>query len=250
MSQAVQPFGAFLQCYKNPFATFVCIQSVRRFYPDSTIVLLSDDGYDYTEMAKHFNCIYIHCKDKANFNHKDLDSGSHVKNSNKLINRFYHAYSLIKEDYVLLLEDDVIMNRPITQPFEFDINGNCVNFFQKYMVDEFAKKYPYIDLTVQYCYSGAGGSIMHRKNMMKYMENKEVIRDLLENWKNYNLTIDICQDFLFSCIVRLNNGTIGWHYETNDGFNTICNHLAVQHQFKLLYGVPMPDEIKHLVKIT
>lgn len=250
MSSTVQPFGAFLQCFKNPYATYISIASMRKFYPDATIVMLSDDGYDYTEMAKHFNCEYIHCNDKANFNHKDLDSGSHIENSHKLIDRFYRAYSLIKEDYVLLLEDDVIINRPITQPFGFDINGNCVNNFQKYIIDEFNKNYPHVTPGLNYCFSGAGGSIMHRKNMMKYMENKDTINDLLHNWKKYRLAGDICQDFLFSCIVRLNNGTIGWHRETNDGFNVIRPHLAVQHQFKKYYNVPLPDGLKHLVKMT
>ena len=106
-------FGAFLQCHKQPFATYVSLSSFRKFYPNNTIVLISDNGYDYTEMAKHFNCIYIHSTEKANFNHKDLDSGSHIENSHKLIERFYNAYSLIKEEYVLLLEDDVIINKPV-----------------------------------------------------------------------------------------------------------------------------------------
>ena len=55
-----QEFGAYLQCYKNPYATYKCLESFRTFYPDNTIVLLSDNGYDYTKMAEYFKCIYIH----------------------------------------------------------------------------------------------------------------------------------------------------------------------------------------------
>ena len=44
-------FGVFLQCYKQPFATYNAIRSVREHYPSCTIVILSDNGYDYTELA-------------------------------------------------------------------------------------------------------------------------------------------------------------------------------------------------------
>ena len=36
--------AAIFQCYKNPLATYECLESFRRFYPDSQIVLLSDNG--------------------------------------------------------------------------------------------------------------------------------------------------------------------------------------------------------------
>jgi len=63
----MQSLGAFLQCYKEPLATYKCLESFRSFYPDSSIVLLSDNGYDYSEMAKHFHCIYIHSNENIVF---------------------------------------------------------------------------------------------------------------------------------------------------------------------------------------
>ena len=62
-----QEFGAYLQCHKNPYATYKCLESFRKFYPDNTVVLLSDNGYDYTEMAKYFRCIYIHSDENIVF---------------------------------------------------------------------------------------------------------------------------------------------------------------------------------------
>jgi hypothetical protein len=59
--------GAFFQCYKQPVATFHALSNFRKSYPTSTIVLLSDNGYNYTKMAEHFNAIYIH----ANENNKN-----------------------------------------------------------------------------------------------------------------------------------------------------------------------------------
>jgi len=73
--------GAYLQCYKNPYATYKCLESFRKIYPHSTVVLLSDNGYHYMEMAKHFKCIYIHKYDKATFIHKNFENDSHILNN-------------------------------------------------------------------------------------------------------------------------------------------------------------------------
>jgi hypothetical protein len=107
------PFGVYLQCHKNSYATYKCLESLRSFYPDCTVVLLSDNGYDFSEMAKHFNCIYVHENENLWLTFKDLDSGEHIINSQKLIKRVYDAFKLCKEDYVMWLEDDVIFNDKI-----------------------------------------------------------------------------------------------------------------------------------------
>lgn len=119
--------GAYFQCYKNPFATYKCIKSFRKFYPNNTIVLLSDNGYNYSEMAKYFNCIYIHEYDNAKFIHDNMEDGSHIINSNKLIERIKKVFNLIQEDYVMWLEDDVVINNIITDDFHYDLNGFCPN---------------------------------------------------------------------------------------------------------------------------
>ena len=78
-------FGAYFQCYKNPYATYKCLESFRKFYPESTIVLLSDNGYNYSEMAKKFNCIYIHEMTNLPFIHNNLQDESYIICSNKLL---------------------------------------------------------------------------------------------------------------------------------------------------------------------
>jgi hypothetical protein len=242
-------FGAYLQCHKNPYATYTCLESFRRFYPESTVVLVSDNGYDYTEMAKYFRCIYIHDTESATFIYKDLDSGKHIHNSIRLIQRVYHAFSLCKENYVMWLEDDVLINNSISCDFQYDINGFCPNRIKSVSNIEFAKKYPFIDIHKEYKYTGHGGSIFHKQNMMRYFENDAVVMDILHNWKSYQLEPDVCQDYLFSIIVTLNQGTIGPYVGHGDGYdrNTIFPGIAVQHQYKRWYGAPMPFELTHLV---
>jgi hypothetical protein len=272
-----QPFGAYLQVYKNQFATYKCLESFRRFYPNSTIVLLSDNGYDYSEMAKFFNCIYIHEYENILLTHKNVDDGSHIINSNKIIERIKSAYQLIKEDYVMWLEDDVSINNKISDTFKYDLNGFSPN---RIPIIELQKKYTFLDNNFIYRFNGHGGSIFHKNNFLKYLENKEIIEDILINWKTYKFPSDLGQDLFFSVIITLNRGNIGTYDGHYDGYIFApfrdaqsmqhpyfaslyyCdlsggvlndeiykdNNIIVQHQYKYWYGHPMPKDLKYLVK--
>jgi hypothetical protein len=244
------PFGIYLQCHKNSFATYKCLENLRRFYPDCTVILLSDNGYDFTEMAKFFNCIYIHETENLWLTYKDLDSGSHIENSMKLINRVKHAFSLCKEEYVMWLEDDVIINSPIKGPLLYDINGFCPNRIQDFSNIELAKTYGFIDINKEYKFTGHGGSIFHKQNTITCFNNEPIIMDILLNWRKYRFPSDIGQDFLFSVIITLNGGIIGPYDGHYDGFDrrTVYPEMVVQHQYKRWYGVDMPEELKYLIK--
>jgi hypothetical protein len=244
------PFGVYLQCHKNSYATYKCLECLRQFYPTSTVVLLSDNGYDFSEMAKFFGCIYIHENENLWLTYKDLDSGSHIENSLKLIHRVKNAFSLCKEDYVMWLEDDVIINNPITGPLLYDINGFCPNRIQDFSNIELKKTYGFIDVNKEYKITGHGGSLFHKQNTITCFENQPIVMDILLNWRKYRFPADIGQDFLFSAIITLNGGRIGPYDGHYDGYNrhTVYPGMAVQHQYKRWYGIDLPDDLKYLVK--
>ena len=244
----VQEFGAYLQCYKNPFATFVCLMSFRNFYPTSTIVLLSDNGYDYTEMAKYFQCIYIHSTETLLLTYKDIYGDGKYENSFKLIERVVNAFKICKEEYVMWLEDDVHINNKISDTFKYHVNGFCPNRYLDIQLIELQTKYN-IDLNSEYRFSGHGGSVFHKDFFISSMSNQYITQDILENWENYKFPTDIGQDFLFSSIIILSGGTIGPYNGHYDYFIGINPSIDVQHQYKELYNVPLPEELKHLVKM-
>jgi len=245
----MQAFGAFLQCYKEPMATYKCLESFRNHYPNSTIILLSDNGYNYEYMAKHFNCIYIHSDENVPLCNKDFSNERYIENVNKIIKRFETAFRLIPEDFVMWLEDDVVINNKITDSFRYDINGFCPNRYNNSMIDGLNQTYDFITRGNLYRWSGHGGSVFNKSNLLRYFENKEIINDTLINWKKYNLTDDICHDFFISLLVNLNRGTIGIYNGHNDGYNGLDVTIDVQHQYKVWYKVPMSDEVGTLVAI-
>jgi hypothetical protein len=247
-------FGAFFLVYKNPLATYKCLESFRRFYPNNSIVLISDNGYNYTEMAKHFNCIYMHCDEQLWLIYEDIEdiklgiNGKQLQWVNKLLKRLYSGFSQIKEEYFIWLEDDVVINRKVNDKLLCDINGYNPNVYHNSILQQLNKKYPIIDVNKRYTWSGGGGSIFCKKNIMKYMENTNIISDVVINWTNYQLTSNIVCDFLLSLITNVNGGTIGPCNRVADGYrNEISPHLDVQHQYKRYYGIDLPEELALLV---
>ena len=133
-------FGAYFQCHKNPLATYKVLESFRKFYPSNTIVLVSDNGYNYEGMAEKFNCTYGHCNENLVYIHRKMDDGSHIQHGMKLMKRICDALLYIKEEYFMWLEDDVIINQKVIDNFRYDINGYCPHSFKKETICELNKK--------------------------------------------------------------------------------------------------------------
>lgn len=242
-------FGVFLQCYKQPFATYNALRSVRNHYPTCTIVIVSDNGYDYTEMAKHFNCVYIHSTVGLNcqFSNEDIKNGiQSIDYYKDHIKRTADGFQLITEPYVMILEDDVSINHKITDTFKYDLNGFCPNQIN---IEGLKHKYPILNKANTYRFSGHGGSIYNKQSFLAAIQNKEIIHDLLTNWSTYNFCSNICQDLLWSILIILNGGTVGPYHGHYD-CSYLNEQIVVQHQYKVYYNVNMPQQLKYLVKMT
>uniref|UniRef100_A0A6C0I2P6 Glycosyltransferase 2-like domain-containing protein n=1 Tax=viral metagenome TaxID=1070528 RepID=A0A6C0I2P6_9ZZZZ len=240
-----QTLGAIFQCYKNPYATFKCIESFRKWYPDSTVVLMSDNGHDYTKMADHFNCIYLHFYKSNPLSAYDLEEGKQIEIMSGVFDRVKDAILLCKEDYVMWLEDDVVINRRITSPFLYDLNGYCPNSLLPCHKEGMVKDFPFIDVNKDYRYSGAGGSVFHKYRLLNCLQNVDLVTTLFKNVNSYRMPWN--QDFLLSVLILLNKGTVGPYDGHQDGGYDINPNIVVQHQYKRFYKVPMPAHLEHLV---
>lgn len=243
-----QTIGAYLQCYKNPYATYKCLESFRKFYPTNTIVLLSDNGYNYEKMAEYFNCIYIHSTESIPFIYENMEEKNRILHGNNIINRISQVFELIIEDYIIWLEDDVCINSEIMDLFRYDLNGFCPNKVSNFWnINDIQQKYSFISKNIDYVFTGHGGSVFHKINMLNYFKNVDIINDILINWKKYNFCSNICQDFLFSMIIHFNNGTIG-PYIGHADYRYKNDNIVVQHQYKVFYNIEMPEQLQYLYK--
>lgn len=240
-------FGAYMQVYKNPYATFKCLESFRTFYPYNTIILVSDNGFDYTNMAYHFNCIYIHSNDNLWYwyIHEKTTNYQQLQWIHLLLHRLTNCFSLIKEDYIIWLEDDVSINNLIYDDLLYDINGFNPNAFSKHTIIKLNQIYHYLNINTQYTWSGHGGSIFNKNNMIKYMQNFNIINDIGINWYNYVINSHIACDMLLSLITHLNNGTVG-PLNNHLDCNYLNTNIDIQHQYKVFYNIEMPEHLKYL----
>jgi serine/threonine protein kinase len=97
--------GAFYQCWKHSAATIQVIKQFRIFYPESTVYLVSDDGHDYSPLAKKYDCIY----EQGTVNTKAALFYS-LDEIRVYFERLTRALNEIKDEWCMLLEDDVCIN--------------------------------------------------------------------------------------------------------------------------------------------
>lgn len=235
--------GAFFQCHKQPVATFHALQSFRSAYPTSTIVLLSDNGYNYKAMADHFNATYIHSNETLGVSVGVGKPEPDILRYRVFLERMIHAVSFIKEDYFMLLEDDVLVNRPYTEPFLGTVNGNCINKISSNLFRKIA--YYKGDCSERY-YSGHGGSVFNKKQFVEILEKPE-IQWLIEHWgelldSSWANILD--SDIFFSIATWTLGGTVHHLEQHKDG----RWDAPVCHQFKFLYNA-QADSIRHLFEI-
>lgn len=240
-----QTIGAFLPCYKNPLATYNCIEQFRKYYPDNTLVVACDGGYNYTEMCKHFNCIYKHYEKNINAVYTDIDKTDPLR---ELLERIKDCHRLIPEEYVLWLEDDVFVNGRIEDTFKYDINGYCPNKFNTKTIEALSYKYQHLDLCTEYVWSGHGGSVYKTDSVIRNLQNDVIIDDILHQWRYLNLPTNICYDIFMSLLTILNKGTIGPYNGHIDVVNNVVSvNEPILHQYKALYGMDLPSHLKHFI---
>lgn len=235
--------SAIFQCYKNPYATYKCLESFREFYPNSQVILYSDNGYDYSEMAKRFNCEYFH--EDVNLRGASVL----IKDGDYFLNvcRLRKVLSRVNALYYIVLEDDVRIVSKYTEEFKGDINGNCVNRIRKFVFDSI----PFNSSVHQDTYySGHGGSVYNTKTMVELLNKEEQILWIIKNWESIGLGPTIDDDVFMSLLVLINGGSV---HNLTQHRDLITNHIseftgvAVLHQVKHDYGKGLTHNLKHLV---
>jgi len=227
--------GAYFQCHKQPVATFHALQNFRQAYPNSTIVLLSDNGYNYQKMATKFNAIYIH--DTQNIGVSlGYNASASINDCKKLVQRFLTVLPLIKEKFFMMLEDDVYVKAPYTEDFKATINGNCINYIRTATF----KNIPfYKGDMLDRPYSGHGGSIYNKDDLISVLSETDKIDWLIDNWMNLERGNRLDCDIFLSLAVYCAGLDIYHLKQHKDGMHNF-NSGRVIHQYKSLYN-KVPD---------
>jgi hypothetical protein len=220
--------GAFFQCYKNRKATWHALKAFRDAYPRSTVIMMNDNGDDFSDIAAEFNAKYFHEFESCP---PSFDRTDKTKQS-LCIARWQKYLPLIEEEYFMVLEDDVLVKKAYEEPFLGTINGNTINYIKEHVWDNI----PFTNVRGKLLYSGHGGSVYHKERFLHAISNKEVVQYLFDNWKEIGLCpVRIDFDILCSILVILDGGTIhklNTHKDMSTNRTTVAHVL---HQYKVYY---------------
>lgn len=239
--------GAYYQCHKNPVSFIRAIKSFKQYYPSNNLVVVNDGGYNYKEFCMnneiHYNYIKKDTSSTIGLMFKSYDQCIHF------LKNLWQSFDTIKEDYILLLEDDVRVLKHHTMPFLYSINGCNYNESLPECAIQLLKNKGY---NGPFYYGGCGGTVLD-KNFFKAIPFNKV-EELLDQISHF---IEMyASDLLISLIALYYGGTIGqydefaetWYKDINERYQT--SKIAFLHQYKKdyeIYGVyPTYEELLEL----
>ncbi len=205
--------GFYFNCYKNNFATDNILNIIRNFYPNNPIFLMCDNGNNFTDIAKKYNCIYYYSS--INILGGKLINGNRYmgfSNSTCLIEYLKIleiAIKMCNSEYIVFMEDDSILINHINN-FPLHSGGDInINYFESLLTEEgfkiFKNKYPYAKFNY---WNMAGGSIIHCQTLLECIQNTN-INDILffDKYSTHPLGFCHMNDIALSLLLLINGKT-------------------------------------------
>jgi hypothetical protein len=175
--------GFYLWGYANTESIDYVLGKLRESYPDSDLVLSSDNGSDMKSIAVKHNAIqYIHGNQSHGPCHKSLEGNRYgwtVNEAKLWLDRVYEACKLITNNWVMLMEEDVLIKERFKFPAVDLImipnikNAICLAGIKWIKERGGDISYPW--------YSAGGGSIINRQKFIQAYENH--IDSFTENYE-------------------------------------------------------------------
>lgn len=219
--------GAYCQCYKQPQALRVSLHLFRQAYPNGTVVLVSDNGCDFSNMAKQFNCHFFHEKTNTRMGWNRRERPGYVE----FFNRLRKYVPLIKEEYFMFLEEDVHVLRRVTEPLVGIAHGNGYN---KIRLEILRKIKGLENSTEDLVYIVQGGSIWNKEKFLKIINNVELCDYLQDIFEDSVLDGSVF-DYFISVLCAVNGEKI---HKLN------CHKDLWTDQVRSLEGITVLNQVK------
>lgn len=226
--------GFYYNCYKNKYATDNILENLRKYYPHNKIFLMSDCGDDFSDLAIKYNCEYfystINILGGKIVNGKPFMGFANSNCMKEYLKIIKLAIESCKTDYIVFMEDDVVINGLIQEFPEHsggDTNTNHFNsLLNKEGIEIFNQMYP--DIKFNY-WNLAGGSIVHSDTLLECIE-KTSLDKLLFFDKYCICPLGFCHtnDVVLSFLLMIN-------YKTNNKW-TNTSKSNISHPDKRFYN--------------
>jgi hypothetical protein len=233
--------GAFYQAYNKPRCVDFVLSNFRKHYPDTDVVLISDGGNDFSDIAAKYKCMYFY-EQNLSGDMSDKSKGlasSYFHSSDVLVNyvlRFGKYIQNIKNKKIMILEDDVYVIQKTSSDTPYDLNG--INLLES-LPEPVCM---YLKNISKIPYGGCGGCILKTEffqNILKEENKKQVVEQVN---KYCSLTNERwASDSIISYICVANGGSMGvwdglgetWQKDLIPRLNN--KTVDVIHQYKNFY---------------
>ena len=151
------------------------VKNIRKFYPESSIIISSDGGPDYYNIAKKYDCQFQYYN--HNLGYPEMPHGYRKEKALEWLKRFYVACLLCKETHIMCAEDDVaiIDNIYIEDSWEIYAHGTT-NYVPAELLDFCFKVSGKVPSRPYY---GAGGGTIYKKETI--IQNYHKVYSIFEN---------------------------------------------------------------------
>jgi len=161
--------GFYMWAYENVENVDYIFERLRSAYPESHIVLSSDDGEDFTAVAEKYGVTkYIHGTERHGYPQKPERYGWTTEEAKLFMDRFYEACAAMDCEYVMMMDEDVLIKEHfVFQECDIIMTPGIYNGISSAGMQWVASRggrtnYPY--------YSFGGGSILRREKFMQAYE--------------------------------------------------------------------------------
>ena len=222
--------GAYYQVYNNKKATDFVLENFRKHFPDSPVLLISDGGEDFTDLAEKYNTQFVKLH---NIFVKDGDAYYDAERMEEGWRRHRLAVENAGTDYVMILEDDVLVQSHVDFG-DFSFKGVTVNRIppvgMKFITEN--------NGNAQGSYGACGGSVYSCKDFL------EVYDEAISFTKQYHNEIFFVEPnrdlAAIDCNLVFHFNRVGFNYEKAEWLaeytrNHNWSNYPVVHQYKLHY---------------
>ncbi len=239
-----ETLSMYMQVYKQKRAVFESLKLFRTWYPDVPISIFSDNGDDFSEVAKAFDATYVP-SDMRTVVGPELRTGNlmNLDGIYELFRRVYQHCVSVDTDWVVFISSGTRTLRRIRSFPTTAHVGARTNSFSPELTDHLVRKFG----EKMYVYGTSGGGMVNRLAWIQAYENN---RDL-EEYVQYDPGVALYSDLAMNLMMFIND----FEYSVWDEISEI-HHMsapiirdsAFDHGYKYWYDREWDDRLLEAYK--
>lgn len=186
--------GFIITSSNQPKSGEVCLQFIRKHYPESYIMICGAGSVDYYDLSKKYNTDYY--ESQYSLHYPVEPYGWRSKDVLNFLSKFYIAFSKTDTTHMMYVEEDIFVLKKLILSDEIEISGYKANYpdgrkFENGFPDKFIEIITNFSGVVPNVtgYGAGGGTVMKVKT---FLDNYFKIKSFLES------NLDFIEDVIYS----------------------------------------------------